>query len=335
MPEEKTHKILVLELWGIGDVVMMSAVLAPLRRAYPDAEISVLCQEHGREVLRENKEIGSFVCFTFPWTAFRHKYHFWTWDSRGLWRTLKALRQEKFDLLLDARGDPRNDLLAFLIGARRIVARSHGPRREHRVEHWKELLRRLDIPLVDLSPSITLTNEERAEAAAFLTQHFPEKPRTVIAVHPGARIITRRWPMERFREVLRGLRADGHDKVLVFVEPDGYGQELSQEKGVIPVQVSLRRMIVILSRVDVLICNDGGAMHLAAAVGARVVAVFGPTDPVVFAPYGAGHEIVVQDNVPCRPCFDRCRYKRPMCFDQITARDVLTALRRVLKEGRS
>ena len=124
MHDKPMRRILVMELWGIGDVVMMSAVLAPLRKAYPQAEICVLCQDHGREVLGQNKEISRFHCFKFPWTVFHGKYFFWTWDWRGLWRTLRALRQEKFDLILDARGDPRNDLLSFMTGARMIVARA-------------------------------------------------------------------------------------------------------------------------------------------------------------------------------------------------------------------
>ena len=117
----------------------------------------------------------------------------------------------------------------------------------------------------------------------------------LVAIHPGASIAEKRWPIERFEAVARDLVRRPGIKVLAFVEPEGYGYSLGQIEGVIPVRVGLRQMVALLERCGLLICNDSGPMHIAAALGVPTVAVFGSGIDRRFAPLGQLHESVMAD----------------------------------------
>jgi len=87
----------------------------------------------------------------------------------------------------------------------------------------------------------------------------------------------------------------------------------------------------LLSAGDVVFCTDSGIMHMAAAVGTPVVAVFGPTSVEMFGPAGAMHTVLAAESMPCRPCYDTCIYDRPICYDAITADKAIRALTAVIK----
>jgi ADP-heptose:LPS heptosyltransferase len=317
------RKILVLELWGIGDVVMMSAILKPLREAFPNAEICVLTQAHGRDVLKENKEISRFYVFKFPWTAFRGKYFVWRWDWKGILRIISSLRQEKFDIVLDARGDPRNDVLSFLIAVRRKISARRPFARKHRIDHWGELLQRLGVKIGKLQPFIEISTPELAAAEKFLSDKFPTRPSFVVGIHPGAGQRARCWPLSRFQEVASQLLARNVG-VIILAEPEGYGEELARDLSLPCCRGGVRDLAALVSRLDLVLCNDTGVMHIATAVQTPVVAVFGPGDPEFIGPRDGG-DVVIKECAD-RPCFDTCRQPSVKCLQQVTVDDVLNAV---------
>src|SRR5437867_1750289 len=89
-------------------------------------------------------------------------------------------------------------------------------------------------------------------------------------------------------------------------------------------------MMAFLERCDLLLCNDGGPMHVAAGVGTPVVAVFGPTEPRWWGPYGAHHTVVLLDGFPCRPCGDRCKFDQPYCLTELKVGPVVAAMEQQL-----
>ncbi len=221
--KEAARKILVLELWGIGDVIMMSAVLGPLRGRFPAAEISVLSQAHGRDVLLNNQDVSRVFVFKFPWTAFKAKYHFWRWDWRGILGMVHILRQERFDLVLDGRGDLRNDFLSWLIAPRRYVCRDGAKVGGHRIDHWGMLLQKIGVQVKDLRPRVVITHEESLKARQFMESRFSQGSKKLVGIHPGAAQRIRCWPLERFEALASRLTREAAVHVLMFVEPDGYG----------------------------------------------------------------------------------------------------------------
>jgi len=329
------EKILIIELWGIGDLVIMSSVLKALKDNFPKAEITLLSKPVGKVLFKSPSYIDEVIEFNFPWTRFKGKYKFWNWDWKGIIKVIKKLMREKFDLILDARGDFRNNLLSFLIGGRRRVGYKwtgggyfltdtvlFDYRNKHRVEAWIKLLSYLNIKGDDVKPYICVAEDEEKWADEFLRNHNINSEGLVIGIHPGARIKTRCWALDKFAKVAENIRGTYKTKIIIFVEPGGYGESILINTDFIKVDVCLRKLVALIKRLNLLICNDGGAMHIATAVETPTISIFGPTNPVWFGPYGDSNSVVIKENIKCRPCFDYCKYSEPFCLTGISVDEV-------------
>jgi ADP-heptose:LPS heptosyltransferase len=134
--------------------------------------------------------------------------------------------------------------------------------------------------------------DEQIWATEFLGPNGGDASNLLVAVHPGAGVPEKRWPLDRFENVARELTGRTNVDVLAFIEPAGYGASLARVDGLIPAKVELRQMIALLARCDLLVCNDSGPMHIAGALGVPTVAVFGSGIDRQFAPLGDQHEMV-------------------------------------------
>jgi len=337
------RSILIIELWGIGDLVMMSTVLKPLREHYPQARISLLAKDTARELFAHNSYVDDFIIFDFPWTRFRKKYAFWKWDWSGLLGTINKLRQKKFDLVIDARGDIRNNLLSFLISGKRRIGYSYTGggyfltdallpegKNRHRVDTWLGLLSHLGIGTDKYSPSLYITQGEEKTARNFLIKQGIKNGELLVGIHPGAKIKSRCWPLANFAAVAEQIRNTLGAKIVVFIEPDGYGEEIPIGGEFIKAKIPLREMVCLVKLIDLLVCNDSGAMHIAAAVDTKTLSIFGPGDYKRIGPYGTGHTIIADNEVDCRPCFDSCKHNKALCLNKISVDMVVNAANSIL-----
>lgn len=334
-------RILVIEPWGIGDLVLATGALRSCRAAYPEAHITVLAKSYARSIVVSPEMADDVVAYDFPWTAFTGKYRLSRYRLAELGRLIGGLRRESYDLVLNARADVRNNLLGALIGGSRFVSVACGigdflatdvvelGRDEHRIEDWARVAAHaMDRLPLDALPRLTVNDDERARIRTELGLAPGTSP--VIGIHPGARIGVRRWDLSRFAAVANTLVATHGATLLVFVDPDGYGAELPTLSPFVAVRRGLEEMAAALSLCDLLICNDSGPMHLANALGVPVAAVFGPTKVEWFGPRGGASEVVQITDVPCRPCFDMCRYAEAFCMTRIDEPMVIAAAIRLL-----
>lgn len=317
---EKPRRILLVELWGIGDLVMMSGILKPLKSHFPDAKISLICKPVSGELFTNYNYIDEMLFFDFPWTKFRGKYKVWEWDWKGILRLIVKLRRASFDLAIDARGDLRNNLLLFLSGVKRRIGYAclgggfflthqiRSTEKLHRVDKWAGILSFLGVKDI-IRPRIELDKKEIEWADNFLNEKKLFEKDLLVGIHPGAANNIRRWPYERFIEVANYLKKAYGAGVLFFPMAG----------------VGLRQMAALLSRTDFLICNDSGPMHIATAVDTSVIAIFGPGDKEAIGPYGDKHRVVLKADITCRPCFDYCKYKTHFCINAIKIEDVIAA----------
>lgn len=332
-------KVLFIEIWGIGDLVMMTPALKAARNLFSSAEVTLLAKSFAVDLLQSESLVDKYILFNIPWTKFKGKYRFWEWDWIGLVRVIKILRKEKFDLALDARGDFRNNLLSFLIGAKRRIGYdwsggdyfltdvvSADYKKMHRVEAWLNLLKYFGAEIKNLEPRISILKSEEDWAEDFLKNKGIEKGELLIGIHPGARIKTRCWPLERFAKIAEYARDTYKAKIIVFADSEGYGSQIPIKGDYTLVRLSLRQLIALLQKLNLLICNDSAPMHLAAAVGTPIVAIFGPTEPRYFGPHGDANRIIIKEGFPCRPCYDYCKYKEPFCITGISVDEVLKAM---------
>lgn len=331
-------RILVVEIWHLGDVVLTTPFLQALRASYPDARISLLAKPHAEALLSQTGFVDEFIAFDFPWTAFRDKYRLSRYPLAGLLALFRQLRRQKFDVSFDARMDLRSNLLTFLIGARRRIGFDYGggsylltdavpvrPDDDHKVDDWMKLLAPLGVAVASSPTRLRVGEAERADAREFLAARGIDGSRPLVGIHPGANQPVRKWPLERFAHVADAAARLGAD-VIVFDQPDGYGSALRCESGATHVSLSLRRFMAVLEQCGLLVCNDSGPMHIAAALEVPVIAIFGPQCPEWYGPAGTGHRVVINPEVACRPCFDSCRFAEPFCITDIPANRVVSEL---------
>jgi heptosyltransferase-2 len=281
--------------------------------------------------------------------------------ERNSWRTsATAIASRAFDtaLLLP------NSAYAALVACRAGIAERWGYRTQlrgplltraidppsgvHQVEYYQQLVHALGFPHGDIEPQLSIGDAVRHAAVRLLIESGWDERSPLVAIAPGAAYGgAKRWPPEHFAELADGFAADGVQTVMIGSFADAAtatevarafearvgGAESAAPHGAGLVDVvgktDLPTLAGVLTHCRGLVTNDSGAMHLAAAAGVSVTAVFGPTNELATRPIGDAHAIVTSD-VWCRPCMLRECPLDHRCLRGISAASVAAAVRRTL-----
>lgn len=336
----------MVELWNIGDVVLTVPFLAQLRAIVPDAEITLLGRPIAAEILAGTGLVDRFIEAELAWLTEGGAFNPLNYDWAELLRVVRELRAYNFDLAFQCRPHMREYALLALSGARRRVGCAKagwdraltdvipcGDSDLQKKDAWLRLLEPLGGPKEIETPGLSVSTEEQLWATEFLQANGADRSNPLVAIHPGASIPEKRWPIERFEQIARDLGGRTNVDVLAFIEPKGYGSSLAKIDGVIPAKVELRQMVALLARCDFLVCNDSGPMHIAGALGVPTVAVFASGINRQFAPLGDQHELVTA-GPSAGPAPQRATAPGP--YDDVSAvplSKVQEAVERGLKRG--
>jgi heptosyltransferase-2 len=345
MDPEAIGRILVRQVNWVGDAVLTLPALEALDRRFPQAEITLLAKSWVSGLFAGQPGVDRIIEYR-PEAA--HK------GLLGRWRLAAQLRKENFDLAvvfpnsLDAAlvpclariprrlgypTDGRRWLLTHPIGGRSTL-----PGR-HQVERYLDIVRALG---GDGGAALRLRVSPEAQQAAerLLADHGIGPDDLAVAVNPGSVYgSAKRWPAERFAAVADRLADRTGARVLLI----GSERETSILEQVAAAmrgpavnlggRTNLRTLVGILARAGLLLSNDTGAMHIAAAVGTPVVAIFGPTDAEATGPLGTRSRIV-REPVPCSPCLLRECPIDHRCLTRVSVDQVLHAAMELLEVGR-
>ena len=336
-------RILLVEFYGLGDLVILGGALDALRQRWPQARIKLLAPPVAGPIYGHDRRIDELELFAFPWHPHLQKHAPHRWDWKGIRGLARRLHQEGWDLMM-GRSDLAMNLLARAIHPRFAIGLDHPGGKyflTHRVEEhqdtfdyegriWQAYLGMLGcaptvyVPRIVPDPTDAESPTWRERVVAW------RKPgRPLLAIHPGASLLSRCWPLDRFRQVADALqsRAD----VLWFVDQNRLLPSPGQDR-VLVVQCGLKAFVNLLAGCDGYLGNDSGGMHLAAALGRPTFAIFGPQRPERFAPPNLAR-LFFSPDCPHRPCNDRCRFPGPVpCLDRIPVSEVLEAMGRFLDE---
>jgi heptosyltransferase-2 len=317
-------KLLVLELWGLGDLTFSTPML---RGAVQRFHVTLVGKAHARPLLAATFPQIDFIAYDAPWSAYRDKYRLWRWRWRELLTLLARLRGQRFDAAVSVRNDPRDHLFLRLAGAKRRfgfpvrgsqalltdpLVRSRA--KQHKVEDWRDIGRALDFPGMDTAMPQLAHAAYRAPRVDALLRGVA-KP--LVCLHPGARIAVRRWPEKNFAYVVERLRREGDFHLALIPDPDGYGLGLAPLADTVLPPLDVAELVDVLGRAELLLCNDSGPGHIASCCGRPAIVIFGPTDPDWFRPWGEQHHLVIRDICPWRPCFDYCKFSEPYCMTKL------------------
>lgn len=313
------RRICLIKPSSLGDVIHSLPVLSALRLAYPEAHISWVVAPANASLLAGHPQLDEALIFDrTSWGRIRRLPRSAV-EVAGLVRTL---RRQRFDLAVDLQGLLRSALVAFASGAAERVGFAGG--REHSSLFYTC---RVDVPdgplhavdrymlvaeaVTERSHPVTfplgLSAREHNEAGQFIAAAGLEPHRPLAVVCPGARWSSKRWAPERFAALAEALRSRIGLQPIIVGGPGEEGiveqvRRAMDEPAPAAFFASLRSVAALFARASLAATNDSGSMHLAAAAGCPVVAMFGPTDPLLTGPYGQGHK-VVRHPVECAPCF--------------------------------
>jgi len=346
---DQIRKILVMEQGHLGDVILLTPFLHSIRRQWPNAHIALLGRPNLKNLLEVQNLVNELVPIQVPWTAGLPRWRVYNPCSLRLPKFLREvfrLRRRDFDLAFVAGlGDIRHNFALLLAGARRRVAYGFAGggdfltdvvepdlARVHRADLSLRLLEHLGIPAIPRKKLLSLTPEDAEFGREFLERNAIDESDLVVGIHPRAGAAIKEWGGNCFREVAESLVRQFGAKVIWFSDPEGPpGSFPGNSKNIVGAALSLRKFLAVLSCCDALVCNDSGPMHMAAGLGVRVVAIFGPELPDWYGPLGAGHQVVLRKGMWCRPCWRKCRFAEPYCLRLISVEEVVQAVSKAVR----
>ncbi|MBS0615622.1 MAG: lipopolysaccharide heptosyltransferase II [Verrucomicrobia bacterium] len=342
LKELKPQKIIVRMPNWIGDLVMATPILADLRKAYPGSHITAMCRSPICELLKEDPHIDELFCFSKVGTFTRRN------ERRDI---IEKLRRGHHDLGILLTHSFSSAWL-FWQGRvkRRLGYKGNGrlcfvtdrlplPKNieeQHLVVTYKMLLEPLGISVSSTLPKLYLSDKEIEEAQALLRQLGVEPGKKLVGINPGATYGSAKcWLPERFREVTQRLIEKDKDLFVVYFGDQACTSLVKEICQGMPPRVinlagltSLRELAALIKLCDVLLTNDSGPMHIAAALGTPLVALFGSTNEVTTGPYKTG--IVIHKHVSCSPCYLRTCPIDFKCMKRIEVSEVIAAIEKNL-----
>jgi len=343
-------RLLVMRPDHLGDLLFMTPALHALRQARPDAHITCLIGPWGEPILRGNPDVDELLTCDFPWFNRRGKGALWS-PYAALWREAQRLRAHgfaaayimRFDFwwgaaLARLAGIPRRigyalpDVQPFLTDTVPYTAGLH---------EVEQNLRLVGGDVAGSRPRLrfAVAPDDAAWADARLRAYAGPAP--VIAAHAGAGAPVKLWDVARWAHTLDALaRTHGAAIVLTGGPAEAplaraIADRLSRPPLVLAGETTLGQLAALFARCRLVLGADSGPLHLAVAVGAPTVHLFGPVDPALFGPWGEpGRSVVVQARFFAEPCHNRpCNrldyagdeLAQHTCMQTITVDDVLVA----------
>ena len=340
--------ILIIKPSSFGDVIQTLPVAARLREAWPSARISWLVNSQYARLLRNNPCIDHL--YPFPRDLWRAHRNF-PGAVASFIRLCTQLYRARFDAVLDLQGLLRSGILTAATGAPLRAGFANArecahffytlkvtvPQGEmHSVDRYLLVASALGCSGTGVRFPLGGGEEEEGGADEFLRAFLPPRGGPLIALSPSARWKTKRWPLEYYA-ALGDFLAERGARIVVIGGGSGEGKKVT---GLMRAPVLAAdgiddplKLAALLNRMDLLISNDSGPMHLAAAVGTTVIGLFGPTNPRRTGPYGAKHRSVCAP-VECSPCYRRECERESECMRMITVERVRRVVEEILSGAR-
>ncbi|MBI3601330.1 MAG: lipopolysaccharide heptosyltransferase II [Candidatus Omnitrophica bacterium] len=332
------RKILLINPYGIGDVLFTTPVVGNLRKSYPQAFIGYIANRRALPVVESNPKINHV--YVYERDEFKD-------DFVRRWVSLfQDIRRQKFDVVFDFSLNASFGFLSMICGISKRIGydyrgrgwlltdkiRLEGYEAKHVVEYYLDLLTKLDVPVQDRSLEFLIDQQHQQWAKDWIKTKGISSNQPIIALIPGGGASwgkdasQKRWPAGQYALLVDKIIAKSNSAVILM--GDQKEQLLCQEfarRCSYPVfdavgGTTLLQMAALLQQCRLAIVNDGGPLHVAVACGVKTVSIFGPVDPVVYGPYPSSGHIFIQKGLPCQPCYRQ--FRRAACNHISCLRDL-------------
>ncbi|MBI5779440.1 MAG: lipopolysaccharide heptosyltransferase II [Planctomycetes bacterium] len=325
-------RILIKSPNWLGDAVMALPTVKGMRTLFPESHLAVLVKSELADLFQHDSDINEVISYE---------------SRKGLkrlsseYKLIKEVKSKGFDLALILPRSFHSALIGFLSKIPNRIGYSADSRgklltqslprdkesiTQHRVYYFHNLLNIIGRPVSFSAPRITIPKAIRdwvTDKLAYVKGH------AVVGLNPGATYGSAKcWPAERYARLARELINKKKAWVIIFGSPaeEKLGASIARQINHHQVldftgQTSITQMAGLLAGCKLLVTNDTGTMHVAAAVNTPVVAIFGPTDHVTTPPFGSNHTIIRKE-VACSPCLKRTCPTDHRCMTLITVEDI-------------
>lgn len=331
----RTDNILIIKPGAMGDLLHLTPTIRGLRNRFPHARIDIMVgNTASTDLFRHHPDIAEILVY----------------DRFGEHRSFKALlplwqriRNRSYDLVINFQ---RSNLKTWFLTSAALPCRVlvyHKTRAKviHAVLDHLKTVERLGISPDGEELDLYLGDDHRKYAAdLFETNDLDKRP--VIAFNPGASNLIKCWSTGQFAALGDRLMSELGAEVIIIggrIERP-LAEEISSGMKTKPLNLvektSMLQLGAILSNCAVLVSGDTGPMHMATAVGTRVVALFGAIDPNRTGPVGKGHHVIQHTEISCVPCnAKKCHNNHYLeCMDQISVDEVFETVKAILQQGK-
>lgn len=341
---ENIQRVLVVRLRSIGDTVLSTPSLLALKRFLPQASVDILLEDWVAPVLDGFPHVDNVVTFKRGSASARA-------------RVARRLRASRYDVVYNLHGGTTATFLTRATGAKHRVgyqayqyARLHNHLspsplllwqrdQAHSVEQQLALLGWTGIPVSDRPPTQLAVTEEAAVAIESRLESAGLMGAPFAVIHPAAAFDTKRWAAENFGQVASELARQGFPIVAITTPNEMHiVDELKRNTSAAVLaltDLSLPEITALLQRARLFIGNDSGIAHIAAAVKAPSVVIFGSSNRAHWRPWATAAAEVVYEEMECQPCHGYCceKFEQPECIKRVPIERVMASVERVLRES--
>ena len=346
---QEIKKILIVKLSSIGDVVHSLPFLEVIKKKFPHAQIDWLVEEAVSSVLKGHPSLSRIIISRRKtWQKNLLRVSRWFSILTESLHLLREVREYRYDLVIDLQGLFRSGVMVGLSRGERkigmIGAREGGgwfineepvpvDYTQHAVDRYLQVAEYLGCDMASWKGHIPVQDVDKGKINTLIgNEGYGKGP--IVVINPMARWETKLWQAESFAALADRLCDELSCRIIftgsrwdrtIIEEISGRMKERTIN---LAGRTSLKELAYLYTVCNVLVTTDTGPMHIAAAMGCPVIALFGPTDPLRTGPYGLGHQVIRSD-IACSPCFrKKCEYMT--CMKQITVERCFETVKKVL-----
>ena len=333
--------ILIVKLSAIGDVIHTLPSLAALRHFYPDAHITWVVEEAAADIVKNHPYLNAVIVSrrkSWPKDILNSKFFKPLFNMRSL---IKELRQRRYDLVIDFHGLFKSSIIVLFSSGKQKLGydslqelsglflneKIPEDMNKHAVDRYLDFPRYLGAN-IDKAKFVLPQNKDAEIKVQILMSKYKLDDKKFIAINPIAYWETKLWDNDNFARLADLIKNSLKMDVVFTGSEKNIIERITSKMKTIGInlggQTTLLELAQVYKKARLVITTDSGPMHLAAAVGTPVVALFGPTDPARTGPYGEGHTIV-RTELPCSPCFlKKCPTRK--CLRDISPEQVFAVI---------
>lgn len=338
----KIKKVLIIKLDHIGDVILATPSITNIKKHFKNAEIDILVNPLCKDLVSTNPYIDNVIGYDSLLFKRGEGYNLFRNAS-----TIFRLFKERYDVIIDLRGSFGTLILALFKGAEfradfgtNSIKNRKVLLKKHKLERNLEIIRGLGVKTISKTPSINLTKKDGAFADRFFRKNDIKKKDLTIVINPGAAWTPRMWPKENYALLIDRLVKELGAKIILAGSNDEISlaewikEKIDSDIYIATGKTSLRELSALIKGSNLHIGNDSAAIHLAAAVGTPLIALFGPENPEKFGPM-TDKKIILRKKVGCSPCGQYYCSRKPNCMELIKVDEVFNSVKLALKKWKN